>query len=123
MGQLEVQRQGGFQICKRLKHEWDAVVTLAGQAFEFKFGDHGDVFQCAAHWPSRFAAAVIRFNCPAGWRALTATKGPHAWEFQSGLRQGQAPRPDGSGWLRIRMDECWNIGLECIKPKLSLLGT
>jgi hypothetical protein len=43
VGQFEVQRQWGFEIRKRLQNEGDAVVTLAGQAFEFKFGDHSDV--------------------------------------------------------------------------------
>jgi hypothetical protein len=39
-GQLEVKRQGGFQVGKGLDQQGKAVVALAGQAFEFKFRDH-----------------------------------------------------------------------------------
>jgi len=41
MGQLEVQGKWGLQVGKGFEHQRDAVVALAGQAFEFKFGDHG----------------------------------------------------------------------------------
>ena len=40
VGQLQVKRQGGFQVRKGFQHEGNAVVALTGQAFEFKFGDH-----------------------------------------------------------------------------------
>ena len=40
MGELEVQRQRGFQIRKRLRHQRNAVVALLGQLVEFVFSDH-----------------------------------------------------------------------------------
>ena len=39
--QLEVQRQGRFQVGKGLRHQGNAVVALGAQAFEFEFRDHG----------------------------------------------------------------------------------
>ena len=41
-GEFEVQRKGGFQVCKSLDHQGNAVVALGRQAFEFKFCDHGE---------------------------------------------------------------------------------
>jgi hypothetical protein len=41
VAQLQVQRQGGFEVGKRLRYQWDAVVALQGQTLEFEFGDHG----------------------------------------------------------------------------------
>ena len=41
VGELEVERERGFQVGKGFEHQRDAVVALASQAFEFKFGDHG----------------------------------------------------------------------------------
>jgi hypothetical protein len=41
VGQLQVQRQGGFEVGERLRYQWDAVVALQGQTLEFEFGDHG----------------------------------------------------------------------------------
>ena len=40
--QLQVERERGFQVRKGLDHERNAVVAFAGQAFEFKFCDHGE---------------------------------------------------------------------------------
>ena len=40
--QLQVERERGFQVRKGLGHERNAVVAFAGQAFEFKFCDHGE---------------------------------------------------------------------------------
>ena len=39
-GQLQVQRQRGFQIGKGFRHQGDAVKALCAQAFEFEFGNH-----------------------------------------------------------------------------------
>jgi hypothetical protein len=71
VGQLQIKRQRGFQIRKGFQHQWNAVVALTGQAFEFKFGDHGQVP------PKRSATSgeVLFYtsSCPAyagrGWRA------------------------------------------------------
>jgi hypothetical protein len=41
VGQLQVEREGSFEVGKRLGHERDAVVALRAQALEFEFGDHG----------------------------------------------------------------------------------
>jgi hypothetical protein len=40
MSELEVKGQRGFKIRKRFQHQWNAVVALLHQAFEFKFCDH-----------------------------------------------------------------------------------
>ena len=41
MRQLQIKRQRGFEVGKRLCHQRDAVVTLLGQCVEFVFG-HGE---------------------------------------------------------------------------------
>ncbi|KAH1282466.1 hypothetical protein KXX11_003714, partial [Aspergillus fumigatus] len=41
MGQLQVERQRGFEVGKGLGDEGDAIEALQGQAFEFEFSDHG----------------------------------------------------------------------------------
>ncbi len=40
VGQLQIEREWGFEVGKRLGHQRNAVVALAGQAFEFKFCNH-----------------------------------------------------------------------------------
>ncbi len=42
--QLEVQRQGGFQVGKRFGHQGDAVVAGTRQALKFQLGNHGAGF-------------------------------------------------------------------------------
>ena len=39
-GELQVQRQRGIEVRKRLEHERDAVVALGGKGAKFGFGDH-----------------------------------------------------------------------------------
>ena len=41
-GEFQIQRQRCFQVGKRLDHQGNAVIALGRQAFEFKFGDHGE---------------------------------------------------------------------------------
>ena len=41
MGQLQVQRERGFEIGESLGDQRDAVEALQGKTFEFEFGDQG----------------------------------------------------------------------------------
>jgi hypothetical protein len=58
MGQLEVERERGFQIGEGLDDHGNAVVAVLGQALEFEFSDH----------------SVLSKMAPGVWFALAAAR-------------------------------------------------
>ncbi len=86
VGQLQVERERGFEVGKGLGHQGDAVVAFAGQAFEFKFCDHRAGFPVGAAHCARVvrAGAAIHSNRP----QRVADKG---------VRRAKQARSDGHG--------------------------
>ncbi len=96
VGQLQIEREWGFEVGKRLGHQRNAVVALAGQAFEFKFCNHRAGFPVGA---THCAGIVCGRRCDSFKpSAAVADEGaPHLGGRDQtvmaiGLRQGQAPR-------------------------------
>ena len=60
--QLEVERERGFEISKRLGHQGDAVVALLGQLFEFGFS-HVSLHSSAPYRLGRSFGQVLSSKC------------------------------------------------------------
>ena len=88
MRQLEVQRQRGFKVSKRLGHQGNTVVAFAGQAFEFKFCNHRAGFPIGARTAPKSKGQACNSLKPS---AAVADKGAPAMErFKRSLMQAYA---------------------------------
>ena len=83
--QLQIERERGFQIGKRLGDERDAVVALLGQALEFKFGDHGAIL------------SQTRSGCAQARRSATEDAGPPTGQT---IRGESKEKTDARRWRR-----------------------
>ncbi|MBP7457949.1 MAG: hypothetical protein KA826_05220, partial [Ottowia sp.] len=115
----------------RLGHQGDAVVALAGQAFEFEFRDHGDLqLSC---WGSSGASNSFGFErrfgelrssrcgAPAGVPRVRPLQARFTSQ-RAGLRQGHAPwaaAPSGEMTLReehMRLSVAKGRGDQALAP-------
>ncbi len=88
--QFQVQRQRGLKVGKGFRHQRNAVVALAGEAFEFKFSDHGGGSQLGSR------SGRDRFI----WLALCGATGARCKaKGDGGSVAGSAPSGAKLGWL------------------------
>ena len=109
-GQLQVQRQGGFEIGKRLHHQRNAVVALGCQALEFKFGNHASDLsirqrRSTSQWRSHAGIGVPMAGRRCGGRSGRQTRaryhcGP---AVAAGPDENQSARRSSQAWQGMRV--------------------